>query len=135
MDDACIYALIDPRDNRTYYVGLARNLARRLGSHISGAVGSNSPKDRWICELIDAGLLPAFKVLERLPYDEVGRRERWWIRHMLDQGEPLFNGASGGQLGGKKPARRKERIEQPGMVSNREFIAYINKIRKERGLD
>jgi predicted GIY-YIG superfamily endonuclease len=86
-----IYALVDPRDNTTRYVGMTSNLYERFLSHLS-CNGDNYRRDAWIQELKAANLMVIMQTLETVTNEaEVGMREAYWIHHFLHLYAPLYN--------------------------------------------
>jgi DNA-binding XRE family transcriptional regulator len=91
-----IYALIDPRDNTTRYVGMSRNAQRRLFQHLLGDRG-NEQKNTWLLELLKEGIYPILRILETIDAEEVEayaiacEREQYWISECLLLGMPLLN--------------------------------------------
>lgn len=55
-----VYALIDPRDNATFYVGLSGDPKRRFRTHLSSRKGSASAR---VWELRGTGLLPRLETI------------------------------------------------------------------------
>lgn len=99
--DTYIYALVDSRDNSTFYVGKTiREPIRRLKQHISHAKTGNEPnkaKQNRINKLVALGLDPKLKILEVVPAGgNWADRERFWIAFGYKQGWPLLNISSGG---------------------------------------
>lgn len=118
-----IYALIDPRNGKPFYVGKADKPEERLLHHITIAkewkrwrengdkdkdclhgIG-NSQKHQRVTEILDAQLKPLVKILEQCPIwvgeKEFWReRERWWEEEHLRLGFVLLNGAACGAGGG-----------------------------------
>jgi hypothetical protein len=64
-----IYALIDPRDYTTRYVGMSRNAQRRLFQHLLGDQG-NEQKNNWLLELLEEGVYPILRILETIDAEE-----------------------------------------------------------------
>jgi DNA-binding transcriptional regulator YiaG len=91
-----IYALIDPRDNTTRYVGMSRNAQRRLFQHLLGDQG-NEQKNNWLLELLEGGIYPILRILETIDMEGVDayaiacEREQYWISECLRLGMPLLN--------------------------------------------
>jgi hypothetical protein len=87
-----IYKLIDPRDQLPHYVGCTSHQPRlRLQAHLYDET-TNPRRVAWIRELQALGLQPIIVEIERVGTEEEAlKRERWWIRHLLDQGMPLLN--------------------------------------------
>lgn len=84
-----VYALIDPRDNATRYIGMAIDPGRRVENHHRCG---GPAKVAWVKALTAEGLKPRVVHLERI----VGRKdglaaERFQIRKALAAGAPLLN--------------------------------------------
>ena len=83
-----IYALIDPDDHLTYYVGQTSAPKERLATH-------RSSKATWIRRLKGQGKRPIMQILEVVIGEEMAlAREQVWINLMLQQGMPLVNANS-----------------------------------------
>jgi hypothetical protein len=87
-----VYVLSDPRDNTARYIGISKNMERRLKEHLA-CVGLNFKKNIWIQDLLMNGLTPILTIIES---DVIGlelakNRERYWIHHYLNQNAPLTN--------------------------------------------
>ena len=92
-----LYALIDPRDERAYYLGTGLKPEVCLRRHMRQAMVSYgrdlTARDRWLMSVADAGLRPTIKILltfedkERSPRDV----EREWCEKMLKYDIPLTN--------------------------------------------
>jgi hypothetical protein len=76
-----IYALVDPRDNKEFYVGRTEDLYRRFAQHLRCG-GANDAKNSRIRELKSLHLLPIMKTLEVI-HDAAlaAQREAYWIHH------------------------------------------------------
>lgn len=94
-----IYALIDPRDNITRYIGISRDAMVRYYQHITAPCSRKTL--RWIEELGKLGLHPVLQLLETIRRQAdmsseafrlaVYEREAYWINEYLRQGTPLLN--------------------------------------------
>ena len=87
-----VYALVDPRDGTTRYVGRTVASERRLQQHLQ-EVNINKKKEKWLRDLKRSGLTPDMETLESLECKavEAERRETRWIRYFLSIGAPLTN--------------------------------------------
>ena len=95
--DRFVYVLIDPRDDKPYYVGATVNPNRRLAQHIAHRFRKNTLQLRqWICDVVDAGLRPVLRVVERSHVSSWEIVETRWISKLRENGAPLLNGARGG---------------------------------------
>lgn len=109
-----IYGLVDPRDEQIRYVGAtARPLAAYLQSHVYGARKRGtygqwvnvSAKDRWLRQLLDAGLAPRIVALHEVE-DAVWREaEADVILSLRGVGCPLTNMRVGGAGGSTRADR------------------------------
>ncbi len=94
-----IYALIDPRDRTTRYIGISNDARLRYDQHIHG--GSNKYVWRWIQELGQLGMSPDLQILETIDretstsfidfIDIVHDREAYWIEAYMHSGASLLN--------------------------------------------
>jgi hypothetical protein len=90
-----IYALIDPRDHVVRYIGITRNIYKRLTEHMDDPWG-NEGKKEWITERKQLGLsaeIEIFEVIEAGPDARkvATEREEYWIQEYLRSGAPLLN--------------------------------------------
>lgn len=93
--DYRIYALLDPRTNHPFYVGMTTNVDRRFKQHIYGTGGDQPLKDRYVKGLRDAGLVPNVHVLDVvLVKRDALRREVWWWWILSSEGYSLVNDSS-----------------------------------------
>lgn len=92
-----IYGLTDPRSGDIRYVGQTVSLDLRMRSHATCAERGdrpNSPRNRWLSDLVSAGLVPGFVVLEECLLGEAHERERFWYDKLRGSGANLVNGKS-----------------------------------------
>ncbi|HVO44408.1 MAG TPA: GIY-YIG nuclease family protein, partial [Aggregatilineales bacterium] len=90
-----IYALIDPRDNSSRYVGMTRDPNKRLYQHRSKS--HNEEIKVWASELDDLGLSPTMRILEEVDDGDDWRiSETYWVRQALKEGWPILNKKTGG---------------------------------------
>lgn len=95
-----IYALIDPRDGQTRYIGkTVRTAHRRLRRHVARCYldEAHTHKNRWLRHLLALGLEPSIKVLESCGSEaQLSAAE---IRHIAEHraaGVRLTNATAGG---------------------------------------
>jgi hypothetical protein len=88
-----VYALIDPRDGVTRYIGqTTKALPTRLAGHLSSPAPNVAT---WIGELKAAGVVPAIAPLhQNVPAGILLRLEREEITRRLLEGEQLLNNSS-----------------------------------------
>ncbi|MGV9891763.1 hypothetical protein [Streptomyces sp. NPDC003395] len=100
-----VYALIDPRDGATRYIGqTTRTLTVRLAGHLTNPAPKVAP---WVKELADAGMQPDISPLRsNVPVGELLAVEREEITRRLLNGEQLLNEASTGKA--RKVLRQRE---------------------------
>jgi predicted GIY-YIG superfamily endonuclease len=86
-----IYALIDPRDGTTRYIGLTDDVYARFSHHLR-CDGSNPRKDAWVRELKAAHEIVIMKTLEKMDDRNMAlMREAYWIAHYHYLGAFLYN--------------------------------------------
>lgn len=70
-----IYGLVDPRTDQIFYVGVTSlEPDKRLGLHLSSArKGTDTLKDRYVREMLAAGLRPSLRVLAEALYSREAR--------------------------------------------------------------
>lgn len=95
---ALIYALIDPRNGATRYIGKSTSGMRRPREHAYYARhGSPQYCERWVRQLQSLGLVYEIVVLEEVGgMDRLGMREKWWIAFARAWGCSLTNLTDGG---------------------------------------
>ena len=91
-----IYTLSDPRTDVVRYVGVTFRARRRFNEHLSRAMnGGGTYRDCWIRSLVNAGIRPAYQVIEQGQGAGWQDRERFWIAHYRIEGK-LTNLTDGG---------------------------------------
>jgi len=84
-----VYAIIDPRTNALFYIGQTGCFSRRRSEHLEG---TDQISGLVIRQIIEAGFLPHFVVLERHDNEETAlRAEIFWIELLLSRGVALVN--------------------------------------------
>lgn len=92
-----IYALIDPRDGIPRYIGqTTKTVKHRLRKHCESVVSRDTPKSRWIKELLDLSLYPEARALCMVSPDKLDDMEISCIKLAKEHGWPLTNVARGG---------------------------------------
>lgn len=89
-----VYSLVDPRDNRVYYVGQTANgLQFRLQDHLRRCHRDRTKKAAWLRELRAVGLEPEIETLEISSGSRAQAyvRESVWIRKLRGENHPLTN--------------------------------------------
>lgn len=95
-----IYGLYDPRDGVCRYVGKTiKPLAERLRGHVNDARRRKHSVRRfsWVLSLLDAGVMPAIKLLEKVSDGRWADAERKWIAKFRADGIDLINTTDGGE--------------------------------------
>lgn len=90
---SCVYLLVDPRDNKPFYVGSTEDPIRREQQWNQDAVRvKNAELALRLIELRLLELRPEFVIIEsNLARDVAYRRERYWIRLLRQHGHELLN--------------------------------------------
>lgn len=90
-----IYALIDPRDSRTRYIGKARDSKKRYKGHMSETRRS-TPVYKWISELRSEGMVPVMHVIATCSDGDWPDVERKAIEDARMVCDDMLNVAAGG---------------------------------------
>ena len=105
-----IYFLVDPRDDKPYYVGQSVEPKNRFADHlreVKTAPVKYHPKNLWIKELLLLELKPKLRIVETVGFEgvvkevnqnKIDTRERYWIRKLRKEGYDLYNLTEGGQV-------------------------------------
>jgi len=96
MKTVYIYGLEDPTTDEIRYVGKTTNLKNRYYQHVSNCDDVNHHKKNWIQGLKNKGLKPKLIILEKTDEKRWEKREKYWIKTLLDIGCPLTNISAGG---------------------------------------
>jgi hypothetical protein len=99
-----VYCLVDPRNNKPFYVGATKILLKnRLSAHIHDAstfvinkyVPQTSRKKHYlISELIQSNLRPRIDLLYLSPLSAIEYYEAFFYKMLINQGFELFNSPS-----------------------------------------
>ena len=96
-DEAYIYVLVDPRDDKIHYVGCSFNPASRLREHVSNAKTAFnrnvklSRKNHWIIQLLLCQHHPLMRIIDICSIAEAPDKEREHYDRLLPDNE-LLNG-------------------------------------------
>ncbi|HTI15184.1 MAG TPA: GIY-YIG nuclease family protein [Dictyobacter sp.] len=86
-----VYALVDQRDNKTFYVGITDNVYKRFQQDLSCS-GTNLEKNVRMLELRTSNSMPLMIELERTESITYARgREKYWIKHYAMLKHPITN--------------------------------------------
>jgi predicted GIY-YIG superfamily endonuclease len=86
-----VYGLVDPRDNKPFYVGITDDIYKRFWQHVN-CHGNNFEKNKRIQELRALNLMVIVQIYEQI--EDIGHariREAYWIRHFEALGYVLTN--------------------------------------------
>jgi hypothetical protein len=118
---AYIYGLYDPRNsNEIVYVGKTNNHYNRLGYYKKDAYKYSSPVNLWIRSLLEKGISPCIKVLERCKFKNWKIRERRLISIWRKINSNLLNILDGGNGTGVKGV--KQFCDRCGTKRTRIFV-------------
>lgn len=136
MHPVFIYALLDPRNEETSYVGQTIDPDERLKDHCSN---KKYYCGRWIQLLKSAGLRPVMEILDVVPDTEADFWEREYIQNFRERGFRLTNISDGGHapMRGKKfSPEHRERISasKKGQKYSPEACANMSAARKGKKL-
>jgi predicted GIY-YIG superfamily endonuclease len=87
-----VYALVDPRDSKTRYIGVTKSPKSRFDNHCYGSTQSTR---KWAKDLKALGLRPVMIVLQLCPTpQQAALAEEYWIRHFFGLKAALLNNRS-----------------------------------------
>lgn len=113
----CVYAIVDPRSDRIFYVGQTRDLARRRAEHLAG---TDSLSGLVVRQIRENGFVPLVVRLEDCA-DETAAlmAEIFWIELMKARGIELANAQAFGGYVERGRARRNSRRDLSTMQAAR----------------
>lgn len=117
----CIYAIINPIDNKPFYIGETGHFARRKAQHLKG---TDQISGLLVRQIKANGFVPLFTILEEHDEEETAlRAEIFWIETLLARGVELVNSqAFTGWIDRKAKrnveTRKAERMEALRQVAN-----------------
>jgi predicted GIY-YIG superfamily endonuclease len=86
-----VYGLVDPRDNKPFYVGITDDIYKRFWQHVN-CHGNNYEKNKRIMELRTLNLMVIVQTYEQIEdFGHARIREAYWIRHFEALGYVLTN--------------------------------------------
>ena len=87
-----VYLIIDPVSDEPFYVGQTSNLERRQRQHLGRANHDCKRAAAKIAKILDAGMTPAFKVVETCDSEQASLdAEKKWIEHCTARGITVWN--------------------------------------------
>lgn len=97
--DIFVYALLEPETEKIRYIGKTVNGLDRVNQHMCPRfLKSNTHKNNWIKKLLRFGKQPLVEILSIAKSDgEVQKLEKFWIKHLRENGEKLTNMTDGGE--------------------------------------
>ncbi len=136
-----IYGLFHPRTDELRYVGqTVRPPQKRLTSHlVPSTLKHDSHRDRWIKILLNQGLKPTIKVIQKYSTaSELNKAEIYWIAYFRNFGCRLTNitNGGGGTSGWKasEETRMRRSQTQKGQKRSEEARRNISEAGKGRKL-
>jgi len=112
---ATVYALIDPFSDEIRYIGwTSAKLSKRLYEHLYCSKHKKTHKDFWLQKLIQAGIKPEIRVIQKVPVLNGNEAECYWIKYFRTLGCNLTNltDGGGGILGYEKTVESKKKASQ-----------------------
>lgn len=130
---AYIYALIDPNDGETRYVGMTFDLDNRIRKHtIPSQLKGKTYKERWLKALVENGQQPIAKVLLVVEPELAGDIEAQVIALLKSNGVRLTNTALGGigwTVGNKHSDEAKKKMSD-AHVGRKYELSEAERIRR-----
>jgi GIY-YIG catalytic domain len=96
MNSVTIYTLSNPTTAEIRYVGMTRDLPRRLKQYQSETGGHTRHLKNWLKSIAHR---PVLLILEEVPLAGADDRERFWIAQLREYGARLINYTNGGEGG------------------------------------
>lgn len=126
----CVYALVDPRSDRIFYIGQTSDLARRRAEHLEG---SDQISGVLVRQIKLAGFLPLIVVLERTATMTAAlSAEIFWIELMTSRGAELLNAQSIGGYRARKSRRRTLETDLAAMAVIKTDAAALKAVANAR---
>ena len=126
----CIYALIDPRNNRVRYIGKSDDLEDRVYEHFKPSkLKLNDRKAAWLRLLLSMDMKPEVKVLEELTHKQWKSSERYWINFYKDCDLLNMKAGTGGHT---EETRKKISLANKGKGHDIEWRINHSKVMKGR---
>lgn len=88
-----VYLIVDPRDNRAFYVGQTSSLERRKAQHLRNALPDSHYKvGQRMAEILGRGEEPVFRAVQECATEEDSlRAESEWVKRCSQRGDTLCN--------------------------------------------
>lgn len=129
-----IYGLFCPLAGAIRYVGKSSEVHKRFKAHLYSANPSGKThRQRWVAQVLAAGLKPSLVILEEVDASDWQEAERRWITQGLAQGWPLTNLSAGGD--GASPLDESARAMKKKQMSSPEARANMSAAAKARWAD
>lgn len=100
-----IYALVDPRSDAVFYVGVSKRPLRRVYSH---AKTKNHRLRNVLLELQSQDRRPRLRILEAVTGGARAKRENYWILYHLNLGINLCNSDRIHEVGRRLSLRKRK---------------------------
>ena len=110
-----VYTIINPIDDRPFYIGYSADFMRRKKQHIEG---TDQISGQIIRQIKHNGFVPLFSILEAHDNEETAlRAEIFWIETMLSRGLKLMNAQAFDGFQGRAAKRRIETSKADNMAT------------------
>jgi hypothetical protein len=113
MRTVYIYTLNCPDTGKVMYVGQTINKHVRLAQHIIESAHGNSPKKKWIRELLSRDKTPDINIVDECRTEDAAALETKWINHYKELNPDLKN--SNAPVAGDFRHRKSRKIESVGI--------------------
>lgn len=127
-----IYGLVHPMTGELRYIGKARDMRKRLLSHLSESRTRKRPINCWIAALAKKGLIPEIFEVSTADADQWAEEETHWIAYFRSVGANLLNLADGGDQ--PKPSKEQLKINAATATAKRDPDIFRMKKFMEAGL-
>lgn len=87
-----VYGLCEPETDNVRYIGSSVNPKERYHGHLSASrLYGSSPKEKWICALLEQGKKPTLKVFAATTERDRDRLESAYAYYFYSKGHNLLN--------------------------------------------
>lgn len=116
-----IYGLVHPMTGELRYIGKARDMQKRLRSHLSESRTRKRPVNCWIASLTKKGLIPEIFEVSTADAEQWAEEETHWIAYFRSVGANLLNLADGGD----QPKTNPEQLARNGRIAAQKRDPYV----------
>lgn len=125
-EEVVIYGLTSPATGELRYIGKARDMGKRLKSHISESRTRKRPVNCWIAKLTREGVTPDIFEIAKVAGNQWCEEEAHWIAYFRSLGANLLNIADGGD----QPKTSKDQLQRAARTATSKRDPDIFRLKK-----